>query len=95
MLTVVFVGSGKFDPKYLRQMFTIRESSKLWRFLLWLTSHNRLYHNICLDRSIMDSYPDDDLLPGIEDRIFEDHDADAAHTFEEETSGFTQPSRSS
>jgi hypothetical protein len=43
----------------------------------------------------MDSYPDDDLLPGIEHRIFEDHDADAAHTFKEETLGFTQPSRSS
>ena len=65
MLTVVFVGAGKFDPKCLAQMFTVRKE-KIWRFLLWLTTYNRLYVDIPLDRTIMNTYPDNGLLPGLE-----------------------------
>jgi hypothetical protein len=65
MLTVVFVGPAKLDPTSLKPLFTIRKK-KVWAFLLWLTAHNRLYIDIPLDRTILDSYPDDDLLPGME-----------------------------
>ena len=57
MLTVVFVGAKKFDANCLKQMFTVRKK-KIWGFLLWLTKHNRLYMDIPLDATIMDSYPD-------------------------------------
>ena len=42
MLTIVFVGPHKFDPRCLKEMFTIRKQ-KVWSFLKWLTKHNRLY----------------------------------------------------
>ena len=89
MLTVVFLGPEKFDPKSLGHMFRIRKK-KVWSFLLWLTTYNRLYVNIPLDSSIMDAYPDDDILPGIEHRIFEDHNTDVAKIFTEETAGFAE-----
>ena len=87
MLTVVFVGAGKFDPNTLRQYFEIRKR-KVWRFLLWLTKNNRLYKSITLDSNIMDTYPDDDLLPDIQHCIFEDNNTNTTETFAEETSGF-------
>ena len=89
MLSVVFVGPQKFDPKLLGQMFTVRKK-KIWHFLLWLTSNNRIYKNIQLDSMAMDSYPDNDILPGIEHRIFEDHDTNSTQLFSEETSGFAE-----
>ena len=52
MLTVVFVGAGKFDPNCLAQMFTVRKE-KIWHLLLWLTTYNRLYVDIPLDCTIM------------------------------------------
>jgi hypothetical protein len=60
-----------------------------------LTTHNRLlYVDIPLDRTILDSYPDNDLLPGmpVEHRIsgFQDHNLDSSDTFAEETTGFTE-----
>ena len=58
MLTVVFVGSRKFDVDCLYVMFRVRKS-KIWRFLIWLTTHNRLYTDIRLNPSIMNSYPED------------------------------------
>ena len=91
MLTVVFVGAKKFDPNCLKQMFTVRKK-KIWGFLLWLTKHNRLYMDIPLDATIMDSYPDNGLLPGLKDRIFENHidQHDSDSLFAEETAGFTE-----
>jgi hypothetical protein len=89
MLSVVFVGPGKFDPECLRQMFTIRKA-KVWAFLIWLTTHNRLYIDIPLDSTIMDLYPDDDLVPGLRDCIFEDHVTNVEEIFAEETAGFSK-----
>ena len=89
MLTIVFVGAGKFDPNCLRQMFTIRKR-KVWGFLLWLTTYNRLYLDIALDSNIMDTYPDHGLLPGIEHRVFENHTSDSSEIFAEETAGFSE-----
>ena len=70
-------------------MFRIRKR-KVWSFLLWLTTFNRLYIDIPLDSTIMDSYPDDGLLPDIEHRIFEDHETDPLRIFAEETAGFAE-----
>ena len=87
MLTVVFVGSRKFDVDCLHVMFRVQKS-KIWRFLIWLTTHNCLYTDIHLDPSIMNSYPEDGVFPGIEDRIFEDYKADVSDNFADEMSGF-------
>ena len=52
--------------------------------------HNRLYLDMTLDATIMDTYPDNGLLPGIEDCIFEDNTLSSTVIFEEETAGFTE-----
>ena len=89
MLMIVFVGPHKFDPRCLKEMFTIRKQ-KVWSFLKWLTKYNRLYIDIPLDSTIMNTYPDNGLLPQIEHRIFEDHETNASSTFAEETAGFAE-----
>ncbi|KIM39066.1 hypothetical protein M413DRAFT_75392, partial [Hebeloma cylindrosporum] len=71
MLSVVFVGTNKLDPKSLGKMFRVRKR-KVWDFLLWLRNHNRLYANLPLDLDTMNLYPEDGMLPGIEDRILQD-----------------------
>ncbi|KAF8461303.1 hypothetical protein JB92DRAFT_2570416, partial [Gautieria morchelliformis] len=68
MLSVVFFGRGKLDLSKLGTLFHIRKA-KVWSFLCWLSSNNELYQNIIIDRSIMDLYPDDGILPGLEDAI--------------------------
>ena len=89
MLTIVFVSAGKFDPNCWHQMFTICKR-KVWIFLLWLTTYNRLYLDIALDSNILDTYPDHGLLPGIEHRVFENHTPDSSKIFAEETAGFSK-----
>ncbi|KAF9648667.1 hypothetical protein BDM02DRAFT_3073707, partial [Thelephora ganbajun] len=73
LLSIVFIGSRKFKPEYLGNMYRIRKS-KVWRFLQWLKVHNQLYENILLDESVMDLYPDNGYLPGIEDGAIHDHE---------------------
>ena len=85
-LSVVFIGPGKFRPEFLKNIYRIRKQ-KVWDFLLWLTSHNLLYSEMPLDRTILDQYPDDDALPGVENNIVEDHVSDVSHIFSEETAG--------
>jgi len=48
ILTVVFIGSGKFNPQHMGSMLKIRKN-KVWQFLIWLKNNNRLYHNMPLD----------------------------------------------
>ena len=40
----------------------------------------------------MDLYPDDDLVPGLEHCIFQDHDTNVQKVFAEETASFSEPS---
>ncbi|KAG1761817.1 hypothetical protein EDD22DRAFT_779283, partial [Suillus occidentalis] len=68
LLSVVFVGPGKFDPKALGTVFRVRRR-KIWSFLVWLKHHNRLYSAVGLDLSISLMYPDDDILPGLSDGV--------------------------
>jgi hypothetical protein len=49
LLSVVFVGAGKINPKSLGKMFRVRK--KVWNFLLWLRDHNRLYTNRAAHRN--------------------------------------------
>jgi hypothetical protein len=57
MLSVVFIGPGRYKERCLKEMFTIRKS-KVWSFLLWLKKNNRLYTNIPLDEALLELYPD-------------------------------------
>ena len=72
LLSVVFIGPSKFKPKYLGNMYRIWKA-KVWGFLQWLKTHNKLYCDIPLDKQTMDLYPNDDYLPGIEDAIVHDN----------------------
>ncbi|KAG1740760.1 uncharacterized protein EDB91DRAFT_1237188 [Suillus paluster] len=65
-LSVIFIGPEAFDPKQMEH--------KTWSFLLWLKAHNHMYAHIPLDESIMDLYPLDGTLPGLQDRVIEDHE---------------------
>jgi len=89
MLSVVFVGAGKLESKSLKNLFKIRKN-KVWDFLLWLKDHNSLYAMIPLDLHALSLYPDDGLLPGIEDRVIQDREISAEAVFLEETAGFSE-----
>ncbi|KAG1801877.1 hypothetical protein EV424DRAFT_1271252, partial [Suillus variegatus] len=67
-LSVVFIGPDKFDPKRMGTLFRVRKH-KIWSFLLWLKSHNKLYADIPLDAAILDLYPGDGTIPGLQDRV--------------------------
>jgi len=41
-------------------------------------THNVYYLDIPLDKTILEQYPEDDLLPGIEDNMVEDHESDVS-----------------
>ncbi|KAG2749901.1 hypothetical protein P692DRAFT_201712275, partial [Suillus brevipes Sb2] len=64
LLSVVFVGPGKFDPNALGTVFRVRRR-KIWTFLVWLKHHNRLYSAIPLDSTVSSMYPEDGILPGL------------------------------
>jgi len=85
-LSVVFVGPGKFRREFLKDVYRIRKR-KVWSFLTWLTSHNVHYLDMHLDKTILDQYPEDDMLPGITDNVIEDHASDVSQIFLEETAG--------
>ena len=86
MLSVVFIGPGKFRTEYLKDIFRIRKA-KVWDFLLWLTTHNLHYLDMPLDRNILDQYPEDGALPSIENNVVEDNISDASQIFLNETAG--------
>ena len=71
MLSVVFFGAGKLVVKSLQNMFRVRKK-KVQELLLWLKNHNHLYANMPLDFSVLDLYPDDGLLPGMQNCVVQD-----------------------
>ena len=85
-ITVVSIGPEKYKIDCLRTIFTIRKT-KVCRFLLWLKDNNELFKNFNYDLSIFDMYLDNDLLPGIEDRVIIDTESDPDAGFAEETAG--------
>ena len=89
LLSVIFLGLSKFKPEYLGNMYRIQKQ-KVWGFLQWLKTYNRLYRNIPLDEQTMNLYPDNNYLPGIEESIIHDDWADVEDTFKEETAGISE-----
>ncbi|KIM83355.1 hypothetical protein PILCRDRAFT_46336, partial [Piloderma croceum F 1598] len=67
-LSVVFIGPGKFRRELLKDVYRIRKQ-KVWAFLQWLTTHNINYLDMPLDKTILEQYPEDDILPGIENHV--------------------------
>jgi hypothetical protein len=55
--------------------------------LIWLTTHNIHYLDMPLDKTILEQYPEDDILPGIENNVVEDHLSNMSQVFAEETAG--------
>lgn len=55
---------------------------------MWLHHHNDLYVKILLNSSITSLYPNDGPIPGLADRVIEDHELDADFVFDKETAGF-------
>ncbi|KAA1471058.1 hypothetical protein DENSPDRAFT_775768, partial [Dentipellis sp. KUC8613] len=68
LMSVVFVGPGKLKTSSLRNMFYVRKE-KIWNLLTWLKQHNPMYKDIVLDRDVLDLFPEDGSLPGIDGRI--------------------------
>ena len=56
---------------------------------MWLkdVAKNPLYANITLEARNADLYPDDDILPGLEQQVVHDTESDVKKTFDEETAG--------
>ena len=89
LLSVVFIRWSKFKPENLGNMYRIHKS-KIWDFLQWLKTHNRLYKDILLDEWTMDLYPDDGYLPGIEQTTVHDDRSNTENMFKEETAGISE-----
>ncbi|KAF8521354.1 hypothetical protein JB92DRAFT_3278850 [Gautieria morchelliformis] len=89
MLSVVFVRRANLYLSKLGTLFHIRKA-KAWSFLCWLSSNNKLYQNVTIDRSIMDLYPENGILLGLEDGIIHDSDTDPKHSFQQETTGLSE-----
>ncbi|KAG1804177.1 uncharacterized protein BJ212DRAFT_1252242, partial [Suillus subaureus] len=68
LLSIIFVGPGKFDPAKVGSVFHVCKQM-IWQFLLWLKHHNRLYSSVALDLDILSLYPEDDVLPGLSDHV--------------------------
>ncbi|KAG2336267.1 hypothetical protein BDR05DRAFT_896928, partial [Suillus weaverae] len=68
LLSIIFVGPGKFDPAKVGLVFCVRKQM-IWQFLLWLKHHNRLYSSVALDLDVLSLYPEDGVLPGMSDRV--------------------------
>jgi hypothetical protein len=59
-------------------------------FLLWLKSHNHLYSHIDIDEQVFSLYPDDDVMPGLPERVIFNVHSDPASLFEMETTGMQE-----
>ena len=94
MLTIVFLGVGKLKLDKLGNVFRVRKY-KIWAFLIWLKAHNRLYESLPFDENIVNLYPEDGMLTGLDQHIIQDAEIDAEKIIGEETAGFTNHPASS
>ena len=85
---VVFTSSLSRMPKdILKSVFRVRKRV-IEDFLQWLVENNHLYRDVEIKQSNLDLYPDDDMLPGIDERVVVNQVANPQQVFEEETSAF-------
>lgn len=92
LITIIFIGPRKLRKEDWAKLtpYFVRKA-KIVALLEFLRAHNKLYMNLPpLDMGILDLYPDNDLLPGLEERIIYDHETNPEQSFEEETSGFDE-----
>lgn len=87
MLSIVFIGSNRPTAQALKKLFRVRKG-KVMSFLMWLKNYNKLYEHIPIDHTIANQYPDDGVMPGLEERIIVDAVTVPEHLFAEETAGF-------
>jgi hypothetical protein len=88
-ISVVFIGPEKFKADVIHKLFRIRRN-KVWVFLCWLkfTAKNPLYADIPLsDDNLLQFSENEDVLPGIYDRIIHDVHSNSRQVFEEESAG--------
>jgi len=88
MLSIVFIGAGKLKIESLRHILRVRKSN-IWSFLVYLKQHNRLYKNIGIDENLINLYPIDGILPGIDQKILYDHESNGDQIFAQESAGFS------
>lgn len=88
-LAVVFVGPGPVKPAHLRQHFRVRKDV-IMRFLRYLKANNDLYANIEISDDNAQLYSEDDLPPGLLDRVVHDPHSDPSELFHEESAGFDE-----
>lgn len=86
LLSVVFIGPGRFLKQCLAAKFRIRKL-KVWSFLKWLQAHNPLYYHIPLSLINLEQYPDDGILPGVEERVILNESPADKENFVQETAG--------
>src|SRR6266478_5627859 len=72
-ISVLFVGPSKDVPNksMLKNVFCIQKA-KVHSFLQWLRLNHQMYCDFDIDISALDTYEDDDALPGIENRVISD-----------------------
>ena len=88
-ISVVFLGSSPYRSACLKTVFFVRKK-KIWSFLNWLVINNPLYAHVTLDSNILDQYPEDDMLPGIDERVVESNTGLEDTIFEAETAGLSE-----
>src|SRR5260370_42625295 len=68
-ISVLFVGPSKDVPKsMLKNVFRIQKA-KVHSFLQWLRLNHQMYCDYDIDISALDTYKDDDALPGMKNRV--------------------------
>ncbi|KAJ4487108.1 hypothetical protein C8J55DRAFT_424193, partial [Lentinula edodes] len=74
LISIIFVGPRKLTNEDLQKLtpFFVRRTV-IQMLLLYLQQHNRLYIELPpIDEEILAMYPDNDLLPGLQDRFIYD-----------------------
>ncbi|KAF5349842.1 hypothetical protein D9758_014038 [Tetrapyrgos nigripes] len=92
MISVVFVGPKKLTLQELRQIKQLYvRKSVVSRLLHYLFRHNRLYKNFSLPSTeILNMYPENDIIPGLEQRIVYDRETSATSVFDQQSSSFSE-----
>ncbi|KAF5357491.1 hypothetical protein D9758_012513 [Tetrapyrgos nigripes] len=91
-ISVVFVGPKKMTLPELRQIKQLYvRRSVVWKLLNFFFLHNRLYMNLPPPSAeILNMYPENDILPGLQERVIYDLKSDAASNFDQESSSFSE-----
>ena len=64
-ICVVFIGSQRPTQEWLRRYAKplIVRRERVRSALLWLKTHNKLYHNIVVDETSLKTFPENDIVP--------------------------------